>query len=255
MLLSLLFALVPLIQDPPKPVEPDPAKVKAAVTELKEAFAKPEAGPRMRAIESAASLADAEVVALISRGLGDKDVSVQKSAIEALRFNPHKKALEELHTRAKLKAAKEDLPTYATLIRAIGQHGSPSSIDLLNDNPWATPDMQVLQAKILGLGQIRTKEAVKALTDMMEIAGINKIEPFMKEFRLALWSLTGADQGVSRDLWLKWYRDNKDKLKIAEKPAAEPKELAARWRRYWAKEGEEEEREGPPRKRKGDGGK
>ena len=253
MLLSLILALVPLIQDPPKPVEPDPAKVKAAVTELKEAFAKPEAGPRLRAIESAADLADPEVVGLISKGLGDKDVSVQKSAIEALRFNTHKKALEELHARAKLKAAKEDLPTYATLIRAIGQHGSPTSIDLLNDNPWATPDMQVLQAKILGLGQIRTKEAVKALPDMMEIAGINKIEPFMKEFRLALGSLTGADQGVSRDLWLRWYRDNKDKLKVAEKPAAEPKELAARWRRYWAKEGDEGEREGPPRKRKSDG--
>lgn len=255
MLLSLLFALIPLIEDPPKPVEPDAAKVKAAVTELKEAFAKSEAGPRMRAIESAATLADGEVVTLIGRGLSDKDLSVQKSAIEALRFNTHKKALEELHARANLKAAKEDLPTYAILIRAIGQHGSPSSMDILNDSLWSTPDMAVMQARILGLGQIRTKEAVKALTDLMESAGINKIEPFMKDLRLSLWSLTGVDQGVSRDLWLKWYRDNKDKLNVAEKPGAEPKELAGRWRRYWAKEGEAEEREGPARKRKGEGGK
>lgn len=253
MLLSLLLAVVPFLQDPPKPVEADAAKVKAAVTALKEAFAKPEAGPRLRAIEAAATLADAEVVDLIARGLDDKDVTVQKGAIEALRFNEHKKSLEELHKRAKLKVAKEDLPTYATLIRAIGQHGSPSSIDILNDNPWSTPDMQVLQAKILGLGRIRTKEAVKAVTDMMEIAGINKVEPFMKDFRLSLWALTGADQGGSRDLWLKWYRDNKDKLKVAATPVAEPKELAARWRRYWAKPSEEDDGDGSaPRKRKGE---
>lgn len=251
MILALLLAFVPLLQDPPKPVEPDAAKVKAAVTALKEAFARPEAGPRLRAIEASAELADAEVVELIGRGLDDKDVSVQKGAIEALRFNEHKKSLEELHKRAKLKAAKEDLPTYASLIRAIGQHGSPTSIEILSDNPWSTPDMQVLQAKIQGLGHIRTKEALKALCDLMEVAGINKIEPFMKDFRLSLWALTGADQGTSRDLWLKWYRDNKDKLKIAPEPAAEPKELAARWRRTWAKPSEEEDGDAPRKRKQG----
>jgi hypothetical protein len=139
------------------------------------------------------------------------------------------------------------------LIRAIGQHGSPTSIDVLNDNPWSTPDAQVLQARILGLGRIRTKAAVKAVTDLMEIAGANKIEPFMKDFRLSLWALTGADQGESRDSWLKWYRDNKDKLTVAPAPAAEPKELARRWRRYWAKPGTEEAGDEPKRKGKGDG--
>jgi hypothetical protein len=249
MLLTPLLALLPLIQDPPKPAPPDPARVKTAVAELKEAFAKPEPGARKRAVDASATLADGEVVALIGKGLGDKDPGVQKAAIEALRFNPHKKALEELHARAKVKAAKDDLPTYATLVRAIGQHGSPTSIDILTDNPWSTPDAQVLRAKLLGLSRIRTKEAVKATTDLMEIAGVNKVEPFMKDFRLALWALTGADQGESRDLWLKWYRDNKDKLKVAEAPPAEPKELATQWQAYWARP--EEPTEGS--KPKGDG--
>jgi hypothetical protein len=255
MFLALLFSLVPLIEDPEKPVAPDPARVKAAVAELKAAFAATAAGPRLRAIESAAALADAEVVEWIGHGLSDKDPSVQQAAIEALRFNEHKKAVDELITRAKQKAAKEDLPVYATLIRAIGQHGSPVAIDVLNDNPWSTPDAQVLQAKILSLGRIHTKEAVKALCDLMEVAGINKIEPFMKDFRLSLWALTGADQGESRELWLKWYRDNKDKLTIAAAPPAEPKELAKRWRRYWAKADTEEDSKDPPKKRKGDGDK
>ena len=254
MLLSLLLAFVPLIQDPPKPVEPDPAKVKAAVTALKEALAKPDAGPKVRAIESAAALHDNEVVVLIGRGLGDKDVGVQKAAIEALRFSTNTKAVVELNARAKVKAAKEDLAVYAMLIVAIGQHGSPTSIEVLMENPWSTPDMAVLQAKILSLSRIRTHDAVKALNNLMEIAGVNKIDPFMKDFRLALWALTGADQGESQDLWQKWYRDNKEKLKVGPVPPTEPKELAAKWKRYWAKPGAEEAGDTPPKDKPKTGG-
>jgi hypothetical protein len=237
-----LLALALLLPAPSRAEEPHPApeRVKAAVTELKDAFAKNDAGPRIRAIEGGADVADAEVVGLVARGLDDRDVTVQKAAIEALRFNPHKKALEALQARARQKAAKEDLTVYAALIRAVGQHGSPSSIEILTENPWSTPDAAVLEAKILGLGRIRTNEAVKAVIDLMEIAGPQKIEPFMPSFRLALWSLTGTDQRGARELWLRWYRDNKSKLKVAAEPATEPPELARRWQRYWAKPGAEE---------------
>jgi hypothetical protein len=229
-----------------------PDRVKAAVTQLKDAFGKSDAGPRIRAIEGGADVADAEVVGQIARGLDDRDVTVQKAAIEALRFNPHKKSLDALQARARQKAAKEDLTIYAALIRAVGQHGSPSSIDILTENPWSTPDAAVLEAKILGLARIRTNEAVKAVTDLMEIAGPNKIEPFMPAFRLALWSLTGADQRGSRDLWLRWYRENKSKMKVAPEPGSEPPELARRWQRYWAKPGTEEPRESGKRRERGD---
>ncbi len=252
MLLSILLTLLPLVQEPPKPTPPDAEKVKAAIAQLSEAFAKPDAGPRLRAIEAGAALADAEVVKQIARGLDDKEVTVQKAAIEALRYNEHKRALEELHTRAKQKAAKEDPGTYAPLLRAIGQKGSPTSLEILSENPWAVPDAQVLEAKIIGLSRIRTKEAVKALTDLMEMGGINKVQPFMKDFRVSLWALTGADQGESRDLWLKWYRDNKAKLEVAAKPAPEPLELAQRWKRCWAKPGEEDRPEKGKGKQGGD---
>jgi hypothetical protein len=252
MLLTLLLALVPFVQDPPKPAPPDPEKVKAAVAQLTEAFAKPDAGPRLRAIEAAAPLADAAVVKGIARGLADKEAAVQEAAIEALRFNEHKQALDELHGRAKQKAAKENLVTYAKLLRAVGQHGSPSSLELLGENPWSALDAQVIEAKIMGLSRIRTKAAVKTLTDMMEMGGPNRIQPFMQDFRVALWSLTGADQGASRELWLKWYRDHKDKLEVSAAPTAEPRELAQRWKRYWAKSGEEPEGD-KPRRRKGEG--
>lgn len=242
MILPILLACTSLLsspsqETPQKPAAPDAARVKSALVELKDAFAKPDAGPRIRAIESAAGLADAEVVRYLGRGLDDRDVSVQKAAIEALRFSAQPKALDELLARAKVKAAKDDLPLYAALLRAIGQHGDPRAVEILTENLWAAPDAQVIQAKILGLGRVRTKESLKALTDLMEVAGPNKIQPFMKDFRLALWSLSGVDQGESRDLWLRWYRDNKSGLKIGPEPQAEPPELSRRWQQYWAKPG------------------
>lgn len=233
LLLTLPALFVPPVQGTP-PKAPDSDAVKVAVTTLKEAFAQGDAGPRIRAIEGAAGLADPEVVRQLGRGLGDKDVAVQKAAIEALRFNRHEKACDELLARAKSKAAKDDLPLYATLIRAIGQHGDPRSIEILSENPWSAPDAQVIQARILGLGRVRTKEAVKALTDLMEVAGYARVQPFMKDFRLALWSLTGVDQGEARDLWLQWFRENRSNLKIAADAGAEPKELSRRWQVYWA---------------------
>lgn len=239
MMIPLLLLCLGSFQAPPadKPIASDAERVKVAVTELKTAFDKNEAGPRIRAIESAASIADAEVVRQLGRGLADRDLAVQKAAIEALRFNPHEKGLDELLARAKLKAAKDDLSLYALLLRAIGQRGDARAIAALSENPWAALDGQVIQAKILGLGNIRTNEALKAITDLMEVAGPHKIQAFMKDFRLALWSLTGSDQGESAELWQRWYRENKSKLKIAPTPGQEPRELARRWESYWAKPG------------------
>jgi len=236
MLLPLLLVGLVAFQSPPaeKPPVPDADRAKVAVAELRAAFDKNDAGPRIRAIESAGSIADPEVVRQLGRGLADRDLAVQKAAIEALRFNTHEKGLDELLARAKVKAAKDDLSLYALLLRAIGQHGDPRAIAALSENPWAAPDGQVIQAKILGLGRIRTNEALKAITDLMEVAGPHKIQAFMKDFRLALWSLTGSDQGESAELWQRWYRENKSKLKIAPEPRDEPSELARRWKAYWA---------------------
>lgn len=241
MLLPLLLAfLAPFAapdrssDKPGKPPAPAPERVQAAVAELDAAFAKPDAGPRIRAIEGAAGVADAKVARGVGRGLADPDVAVQKAAIEALRFLPHERALDELVARARVKAAQDDPSLHAALLRAIGQHGDPRSIELLADNALSASDAQVIQARILGLGRIRTKAALEELTNLMEKVGPLRIQPFMKDFRLALWSISGVDQGESRELWLRWYRENKAKLAIPPEPRAEPRELARRWESYWA---------------------
>ena len=233
MLVIQMLVSLSLLQDP-KPATTGDAQVKTAVHTLKAAFAGHDAAARQRAIDAAATIADGEVVALIARGLADADVAVQHAAIEALRFQTHERALAALHTRALAREAKDDLAVYAALLRAIGQHGSATSIDILTDNPWSTPDARVLQARILGLGRIHTPAAVKALVGVMEIAGSNRVEPFMGDVRLALWALTGSDQGESRDLWLHWYRQRKDTLRVRSAPLAEPADLAGRWTSYWS---------------------
>ncbi len=105
---------------------------------------------------------------------------------------------------------------------------------------WSTRDAAVLEARVLSLGRIRTKDSVKALIDLMEVAGRGKIQPFMADFRLALCALTGIDQGTSQDLWAGWWREHKDGLKIATVEPELPKGLQRRWQRYWARPGEDD---------------
>jgi hypothetical protein len=253
---ALFLALVPLstplLQDPPPapptpPAEkgevqaPDPAKIEQVARALDAAFQKGEAGERLRAVQAAAGVEDAKVISGVAKGLKDKDLAVRKAAIEVLRFSTHPSSLAPLHALAKRPETRKDAPLYAAVLRAIGQHGSPESIEILTDNPWNSQDAAVIEARILGLGKIRTKESVKALIDLTEVAGPRKIDPFMRHFRASLASLTGADQGSSQELWLRWWRENKDTLKVAPEEPALPKDLARYWHRYWAPPGSEPE--------------
>src|SRR5262249_49300774 len=128
---------------------------------------------------------------------------------------------------------QKDAGLYASLLRAIGQHANASSIEVLADDLWGVQDHGVIQARILSLGRIRTVTSAETLLGLMKAAGPNKIQPFMEDFRLALLSITGVDQGASQDLWLRWWNDKKSKLKVPETPPQLPKAMQARWDSYW----------------------
>ena len=231
-LFLLALAIVPASED--KTARADPAAVKAALVELEKAFKSGETGDRVRAIEAAAAIEDGEVVASIAKGLRDREPDVRRGAIAALRHNAHPKALDELHVLvAQDRALRKEPATFAAVLRAIGQHGDARSIAILEDDPWSVPDHAVIQARILGLGRIRTPAAVEALFDLMKVAGPQKIQPFMEDFRTSLRVLTGVDQGASRELWFTWWNDNKGKLKIAPEVGELPKPMQARWSAYW----------------------
>lgn len=219
--------------DKPAP-NADEAKLKAAITALDKAFSDGGTSERVRAIETAAILSDPAVIERIAKGLRDKDLTVARAAIEALRFSKHPESLEALHAAAKREARIQKEPeVHAALLRAIGQHGSATSIEVLVDDLWSHPDARVVQARILSLGHVRSRASLEKLIDLMRVAGPNKVQPFMEHFRVSLMVLTGADQGTSQDAWMRWWNEKGARTTVADKPAPLPKQLQILWDAYW----------------------
>jgi len=212
----------------------DAQRVKSAIVELDKAWKSDSAAERARAIQANGDLPDPEVVKLVARGLRDKELDVQRAAIEALRFVNHPDALKELQALAHdEKSPKKDPQLLALLLRAIGQYGSASSLHVLGDELGSAQDPQVLQARILGLGRIRTREALERLIEGMKLATAQRGEAAMPDFRLALAVLSGVDQGGSQAAWQNWWNENRAKLKLDEQSPALPRELERKWKVYW----------------------
>jgi HEAT repeat protein len=247
LVLTLLAA--PPAQDPkPPPPPPAPEAVRSAVEALERAFSKGESGERVRAIEAAAELADESVVGQIARGLDDKEPGVRQAAVKALRFQSHPKAIEPLNAALK-KQVRREIPDQelAALITAVGQHASRSSLELLAGGTLERTHEHSTRARILALGRIRDPEAVAELIALMNKAGQGQAGAgnlYDRDFRLALWALTGRDEGAARESWMRWWNDNKRTLEIAPEPALEPRPLALQWRRLWARPRAQDE--GPP---------
>jgi hypothetical protein len=250
-LMCLMLALPSIAREPAsddspasiaqKPAPPDPQRVKAAVAELEKAFKEGQSAERIRAIEDGERTIDAQVIRWIAHGLADRDVEVQRAAIEALRFMDHPDALKDLETAALHdESLRKDPEIYAALLKAIGQHASPSSLPIFKESLWTVQDRAVIRARVLGIGQIRTEAAVEALIGLMRSGGKGVIQPFMEDFRLALAELTGVDQGRSQDLWYTWWNENHAKLKVDAKPPVLAKPLQRTWDSYWSRDVKDE---------------
>lgn len=213
---------------------PDPAKVDAAVAALEKAFKSKEPLDRVQAIQSASEVVHARVIDEIVRGFKDKEDTVKEATIEALRWMDHPDALEALHKSYKKdKKLADDDELFTSLLRAIGQHGSTESIDVLADNPFKNTHGPAIKARILGLGNIRSDDSVEELFGMLQKVGKAKTHGVMTEFRLALMVLTGVDQGENREAWLKWWNDNKKTYEVSARPPKLPEKWQRRWDRYW----------------------
>jgi HEAT repeat protein len=241
-------SLLPLLQEPELP---DPARVAQAVAELEQAFKDKDAAGRLAAVQRNAGVLDATVIERIARGLRDADATVLRGSIEALRFMPHPEALKALEAayRRDRRSLRKDPETLAAMIRGIGQHGDPSSIELLRDDAWSVDDYAVVRARLYSLGHIRSEKSVHALLGEMKSAGEERMQPFMGDFRLALMALTGVDRGQSQDLWLQWWNENKDSLRIAPEEPPLPRRLAQQWAYFWGRPAPDER--GPKRGERG----
>jgi hypothetical protein len=251
MLLSLLFVCASALPQA-KPVVPpvDPARVKATVESVEHAFAKGDAEARCKAIQSASEVVDAAVIAAIARGFKEKDqLTVRTASVEALRKMQHPKAFDALYDLAKAAPTQKDEAFYPLVLRALAQHGDKRAIPLLRDGALGAAAFKIDQTRIIGLANIRHKDSVEALIEMMNTLGPQRIGPFMDELSLALFVLTGAE-GQRLEDWQRWWNDNKKKLEIAPQMPELPKGKQMRWNTFWGIEKQGKHAQGKDEKSK-----
>jgi len=241
-MLNLILTAALVVSGPlQEPAEdaPDPQLIEEAVKELKQAFTKGKTPERLEALKDYGAVNDAKVIDWIAKGLKARDTAVQSASIECLRWLEHPDALDCLHTSlAKDKKLKKDDALYEQLIKAVGQHHNPKSIDFLLDGALAQAAKKVQVARIYSLGNIRDKESVEALMDVMQrtASGGKKgrgKQPLMTEIDISLQMLTGEEFGRDEAAWLKWWRASKKEFEVSPKVGQVRPKVRKVWGKYW----------------------
>ncbi len=235
LLLAVLLSL-PLQDKPAEAAPPDPERVKEAVAALELAQKSGDPATLLAALEEARDVAAPEVVDGVAKALKHKEREVRLAATEVLRFLQHVDAAEALerHLAREKKALKDDAQFHALLLRALAQHGLERSIEVLSDDVWSATDHRVIRARLLGLANIRSDAALKAVMGLTTQAGKHKVEPYMADVRTSLAVLTGEDHGEVLDAWWKWWNDSGKQSHVAPAvPAKLPREVEMRWRAFW----------------------
>ena len=215
-----------------------------AKARLQEAFELGADDALVEAIQYAQGVLDPEVIRLVARGLWVKNVAVIEASLIALGATPHPEALKELHD-AYRKVRKRNLDGYehlfALLLREIGRHGDPSSVEWLSDSLFNNLTWEVLTARFMGLGNIRTPEAVEALVMASRKAGGRGVTGAGSRwlgrvgelYRVAMATLTGHDEGLVMADWDRWWRDNRKELVIDPVRPPVPEDVSAAFEGYW----------------------
>lgn len=239
-------------QQPPASAPVDPKAIDECVANLQAAFGKDgSTAKKLDALGKASAVVDARVVAAAKEGLSDKEASVVAATVETLGQLRHPSALEALQGFYKKERKKlaDDLTLMPALVKAIGRHGSPSSIALLKDDAFDQKTYLTAQARILSLGNVRTIESLEALIDLSKMVGPNRMDGLRNDMRLSIAQLTGVDLGPESTAWTRWWNDNKKGFEVAKEPPKLDAGLQRQWESYW---GVPREGEGRARRR-GDG--
>jgi hypothetical protein len=235
LLLAVLLSL-PFQELPAEAPPPDPERVREAVAALELAHKSGESATLLAALELARDVAAPEVVDGVAKALKHKGREVRLAATEVLRHlkHPDAPAALEVHLAREKKALKDDHEFHALLLRALAQHGLEKSIDTLAEDVWSAPDHRVIRARLLGLANIRSDTALKAVMGLTTQAGKHKVQPYMDDVRTSLAVLTGEDEGQSLDEWWSWWNESGKSFHVAPKlPAKLPREVEMRWKAFW----------------------
>lgn len=216
--------------------KPDAKRVEAAVEELTAVFKDGKtAEERVAAIKKNQEVVDAKVIAAIEKGLKDKSADVQAATVDALGHMAHPDALEGLHKffKSDKQRLKDDEKLFPLVIKSIGRHGSEKSVEIIADDPFLQRSFPAIQARVMSLGNIRSKKSLEALFDLMKKAGERQVNDYMLMLRQSLIRLTGQDQGPDSAMWQKWWQDNKTKFEVPKEVPKMPEVAEKAWNEYW----------------------
>ena len=214
---TIVLALAPVLPGWQGDQKPTPEEIQQAVEAVDAAFAKDGTpAQRVAAVTAAAAVPATKVVKALDKGLKDRDPGVVDATVVALGRMNHADALRSLHAfykknRKKLQDAEK---TLALTFKAIALHGDESSVPILTDKLFSAPFHSVVQARIYGLGMIRSPKSVAGIFSLMSKTSRRSIEDYMKDLRLSLVALTGTDQGLSVNGWQEWWIENKKTLVV-----------------------------------------
>ncbi|MEM9803456.1 MAG: hypothetical protein AAGA20_24275 [Planctomycetota bacterium] len=266
-LATLLLALAAPAQEetpaPPAAIEderpaPSDGEVRAAVDALRKARATKQPKREEAAIEDAAEVWHADVAREIAKSLGDDAETVRDGAIEALRWMEVPEALEALTKQWRRdRELRNDVVAAPAMLRAIGQHADPRTVDLLADDVFENTSAKAVQARIFALGRARDVESIDALMKMMVKVGDRSRgrrggggsgrSPHDANFRVALVVLTGIDLGRDASAWREWWKDHRKKFEVSSERPELPRDVERIWLRYWELADESEPEDGPRR--------
>jgi hypothetical protein len=215
---------------------PTPAEIETAVAEVRVALA--DEDPAVRAeVLTRQRVAAREVIDLVARGLDDRVGEVRQAALESLRWTEHERAVEVLlRTARRDKKLRRHETLGPLLYKAIGQHGDPSSIDVLEDKLLADPVEANVRTRLLALGRVRDPESIGVLLDVARSARPEILTRHRDELRTALMMLTGVDRGLVFERWHEWWRENEKGFEMAEEPPVLRRDEQRRWEDFWGLE-------------------
>ena len=221
----------------PAPGAPIDAKtIQDTVAALEAAFGKDgSTAKKTEAIAAAVPVVDARVISAMQKGLSDKESSVVVVTVESLGKMKHPSALDALVAFYKREHKKlaEDLTVMPALLKAIGRHGSPTTIALLKEDAFDQKTYLAGQARILSLGNVRTNEALEALIDLSKMVGPQRMDGLRNDMRVSLGQLTGLDLGPDSVAWTRWWNDNRKGFEVTKEAPKLDAALQRPWDAYW----------------------
>lgn len=210
-------------------------EAQVAVRRLEAAFKKDDAQQLIEALARAAHVNDSAVVKSTNKAFLNRDAAVRLAAIEALRFNPHRSALRSLHNElAKPIQGPRSTEITAALIQAVCQKGQAGSLPAITAPGLDRSSSRVLSAWVLGMGRLRSFEALDELVAQMRALPKPRRVAHMDEFRCSLMQLSGEDHGTDYAAWVRWWSQEGQSVEVRPRAPKTRGMLRQEWCHYWS---------------------